>query len=249
MRVEQLSRATATRRRPDKQTPTKPAPKKPAQTKPTQTKSAPKRRTPSIQASLRRILKASYADALTVVGNTREIAGRPRQIQIGAMLAVCLAMLIALLGVQHPDRSLGVASHAFGIALPFLTMDLLVASQDFRPGRGTFPVNVLKFAAFRVCEGLGGLCMAIGIGAVLWHLGETVLIMTLIAAGLTILTPAAIVGVVFVWLFVLNARALRTGVDVNVVDAMRKSRIMSVFAPTTTESPEPSATEQVDIQQ
>jgi hypothetical protein len=194
------------------------------------------------------ILKESYAATLNVLNNTREVTGRPKQIAIGAMLVTSIVFLIALISAPHLDTRLAVAAGAFGIALPFLTMDFIVASFEFKPDQRTFMVNVLKFAAFRVCEFVGGLCLAVGIGAVLWHFSGTTLVMVIVAVGITILTPAIVLGVIVVWLFALNVKAHRTGIELDVIEAMRKSVFLSLFIPDTTKPTEPPATQQTNRQ-
>jgi hypothetical protein len=197
------------------------------------------------------ILKESYADTLNVLNNTREVTGRPKQIAIGAMLGISIVFLIALLSTPHLDARLAVAAGAFGIALPFLIMDFIVASYEFKPDQRTFMVSVLKFAAFRVCEFVGAVCLAVGIGAVLWHFSGTTLIVVIVAVGMTILTPAIVLGVIVVWLFALNVTAHRTGIELDVVEAMRKSVFLSLFVPDTTKAnatkpTEPPAAQQTD---
>lgn len=186
---------------------------------------------------LREVLKASYADALHVVRNAREVTGRPRQVQLGALLGICVAFLVGLMGAQHLDAPLTFASRAFGAALPFLVMDFIVASHDLRPEKSAFLVNVLKFAAFVTCEALGTLGVAIGIGAVLLHFSGTALILTILAAGMALLMPGIVLLAIILWLIVLNAKAQRAGVELEIEDLAPKSRFLSLFVPLITTSP------------
>jgi hypothetical protein len=165
---------------------------------------------PVLQPSLRDGLKLSYAVGKNVVVNAREVTGRPRQIVIGAMLGTSLAFIIVLISVQNLDTPLTIASTVFIISIPFLVMDLIVASQDFKSNAETFMVNMLKFAAFRVCEFLGGISVIIGIGAVAWHFSGTTLIMLIAAVVIALLTPGAVLTAIIVWPLVLDARARRT---------------------------------------
>src|SRR5258708_35714561 len=71
--------------------------------------------------SFRDIMRESYADAMNMIGNSREVHGRSRQVVVVAMLGVALSFLIALLAVQHLDRALTFATIAIGAAIPLLT--------------------------------------------------------------------------------------------------------------------------------
>lgn len=198
---------------------------------------------------LREILKASYADALHIVRNAREVTGRPRQVQLGALLGICVAFLVGLMGAQHLDAPLTFASRAFGIALPFLVMDFIVASQDLRPEKSAFLVNVLKFAAFVTCEALGTLGVAIGIGAVLLHFSGATLALTIISTALAFLMPGIVLLVIILWLFVLNARAQHAGVELQIEDLAPKSRFLSLFVPATAKQPAPAQPAEAPIPQ
>ena len=192
--------------------------------------------TPHIQLDLRHILKASYADALHVVRNAREVTGRPRQVQLAALLGICVAFLVGLLTIQHLDTPLTVATRAFGIALPFLVMDFIVASQDLKPDKSVFLVNVLKFAAFVACEVVGSLGVGVGVVAVLWHFSSTALVLTIIATALALLMPGIVLLVIILWLVILNARAQRAGVELQIKDLAPKSKFLSLFVPPMTKS-------------
>lgn len=200
--------------------------------------------TSQAQLDVRHILKASYADALHVVRHAREVTGRPRQIQLGALLGICVAFLVGLLTIQHLDSPLTVASRAFGIALPFLVMDFVVASQDFKPDKSVFLVNVLKFAAFVACEVVGSLGVGVGVVAVLWHFSSTALILTIFATALALLMPGIVLLAIILWLVVLNAKAQRAGVELQIADLAPRSRFLSLFVPKIAKqptSPQPSA--------
>ncbi len=203
---------------------------------------------PKPKPSVWDIYRVSRAEALNIVNNMREVRGRPRQIVTGALLGVCIVFLIALVGAQRLDTPLVVASVAFAVALPFLGVDFIVASQDFKPNLSVFMVHVLKFAAFVVCEVLGALSVVVGIGAVLWHLGGAAVIAALVALGFALLTPILVLGVIILWLVVLNGKAQSAGVEVDLDEVMRKSRFLSLFAPTIAKPAEESAAQQANMQ-
>lgn len=179
--------------------------------------------------SLRTILKESSATASDFTQKTREVTGRPRQVAVGAMLGACLAFLLSILGVQRLDTPLTVGVCAFAAAMPFLIVDLLIASLEFKPELPVAMVNALKVAGFLLCEIMGGLGLAVGVVAVLWHLsGAAVVAMALGLVG-ALLTPTAVLVVVIVWLALRYRKARAAGRDVDVDDIVRESGFFSRF--------------------
>ena len=103
------------------------------------------------------------------------------------MIGVALSFLIGLMEVSHLDTALNVAALAVGAALPLLVIALVIASTRLPPGQHTVFANVLNLAGWLVGEGLGSLCIFTGFVAMLWHLNEAAVWVSLGAVALAVL--------------------------------------------------------------
>lgn len=136
---------------------------------------------------VREVLSRSVVDSVKMATESRPVQGRPRQIVLGAMIGVALSFLIGLMEVSHLDTALNVAALAVGAALPLLVIALVIASTQLPPGQHTVFANVLNLAGWLVGEGLGSLCILTGFVAMLWHLNEAAVWVSLGAVALAVL--------------------------------------------------------------
>ena len=108
------------------------------------------------------------------------------------LLGVCVALIVAMLGVGSLDTALLVALAAFGFGTPFLLLGLglsLVDLQSLASAESASPKPAARGSldslraslqvAFIAVEGYGILTLLIGIGAVLWHFGSGFLLVLL----------------------------------------------------------------------
>src|SRR5260221_3412693 len=74
--------------------------------------------------------------ALNVMENTELVTGHIRQVVDGGLLGTCIVFFAAMLGIQHIDTSLTIASAAFAAAIPQLVWGIFCASYKAKPTPG-----------------------------------------------------------------------------------------------------------------
>lgn len=126
--------------------------------------------------SLVQIGKESVADGWKLtVSSTEDEAQNPgnaRQVLDGSLIGACLVFFAAMLGVQHLDTPLTVASVAFAIAIPPLTYGFLWASYKFAEKLKQVPGWRILGALFIggwVVEAFGVVAVLVGVFCVILH--------------------------------------------------------------------------------
>ena len=142
--------------------------------------------------------------AFSTAANTEPQVGRPRQLLSAALLGVCMIFLSVMLTLPRLDLPLQIALYAFIVAMPPLVIENMAASSKPKPetsGIERLALLALSASAARLAV-IGGLAVAVGVVAVVWHIdsiaGRTLLIVTGVAVVVWILL-ALIVAAVSLW--------------------------------------------------
>ncbi|MGH2502323.1 MAG: hypothetical protein ACRDID_07380 [Ktedonobacterales bacterium] len=96
-----------------------------------------------------------------------------RRLLSGSALGVCIAIMLALLGLPRLDQSLDIALIALAVAAPLLILDFVFAPAHPKHGPAYLLRQGLWFAAWVVGVGIGIVAVVVGIGAIIWHLYTT----------------------------------------------------------------------------
>lgn len=113
---------------------------------------------------------SSFERTMATLRNAEPRDKYARRILSGSALGVCLAIMLSMLGLPRLDQPLRVALIALAIAAPLLIQDFFFASIHLREGSDEPLLGALMFAAWIIGDGVGVGAVAVGIGAVVWHL-------------------------------------------------------------------------------
>lgn len=189
------------------------------------------------KSTIGRILKESINDAGNAVSNSKEVTNKPVQVVIGAMLAVSVSMLLALLGIQRIDGPVIVAAISIAIAIPFLGAGFILASQEYNSKVPTFMVNVLKVTNAFVHQFIGGIALAVALCSLLWHIIPVSAVTAIIAVVLAIVAPLFVMFAIIIMLIFMMRKAK---VDMETVDLekfIRNSKLSFLLENNDSESP------------
>lgn len=96
-----------------------------------------------------------------------------RRIISGSALGVCIAIMLALLGLPRLDQPLHVALIALAVAAPLLILDFFIAPARPKPGTAYLVRQGLWYSGWIVGDLIGSIAVVVGIGAIIWHLYPT----------------------------------------------------------------------------
>jgi hypothetical protein len=182
-------------------------------------------------------VESSVAKTLRVLDNTETVIGHPRQIIDAGLIGMCIAFLIALLGMQQKavDAHLNTAVIAFGIALPLIGWGYLQAALKPKPVPGWLVLQAILLGSW-VAEGLGELAAYIGILSVLWHFSFSAFLAALLASSFVVIVVPVLS---FIGLFIYAL--------VNIKELARKQQATGPAAPGTTTVQEKETIEKAPV--
>lgn len=126
----------------------------------------------------------------------------------GALLGVCIVFLSSMLGLPHLDTwdtPLKFALFAFAVAIPCLSVDVVLATYEFKtPEEGTlheFALDAVLMTSL-VADKIGGAAAYVGIAAIVWHFTGAALIVSIAMIAVlfaTLLLTGVVLLIVRMW--------------------------------------------------
>src|SRR6266567_5247651 len=113
------------------------------------------------------------ASAWKVMENTETETGSNRQLADAGLLGVCIVFLATMLSLslKQIDAPLTVALVAFAAAIPMLVCGYMFSGFKPKPETGSLVLKAILITAWLV-EGVGALTVALGVGAVVYHISQ-----------------------------------------------------------------------------